>query len=85
MLTPAKTSVLRAFSTTGLVDRVGEGVRLLVRRTGAMSLSTSDHPIFVTPGQPGVFTQNTSGAGPGSILDANSALVSEQNPISRVT
>ncbi len=63
-----------------VADRVDESLPLLVRRTDAQSISVSE-PVFVTTARPGVFTQDASGRGPGTIQDINFQIVSAANPV----
>ena len=61
-----------------VADRVNESLPLLVRRTDAQSISVSQ-PVLVTSARPGVYTQNASGAGPGSIQDVSFQLITPAN------
>ena len=63
-----------------LADRLNESLPLLARRTDAASLSVSE-PVLVTVARPGVFTQNASGSGPGSIQNANFQIVTPTRPV----
>ena len=63
-----------------VADRVDESLPLLVRRNDAQSISVSE-PVFVTTARPGVFTQDASGRGPGTIQDINFQIVSAANPV----
>jgi len=49
-----------------VADRLNESLPLLARRTDTASLAMPE-PVLVTAARPGVFTQNGSGGGPGSI------------------
>ena len=60
-------------------DRINESLPLLVRRTGEQSISVS-RPVFVTTARPGIFTQDASGTGPGSIQDVNFQIINAANP-----
>ena len=63
-----------------VADRLNESLPLLARRTDAASLSVSE-PVLVNAARPGVFTQNGSGSGPGSIQNANFQIVTPANPV----
>ena len=63
-----------------LADRLNESLPLLVRRTDLGSVTLSE-PVFLTGFRPGVYTQNASGSGPGSIQDLGFQLVTEANPV----
>ena len=63
-----------------LADRLNESLPLLARRTDAASLSVSE-PVLVTAARPGVFTQNASGGGPGSVQNVNFQIVTPARPV----
>ena len=63
-----------------VADRLNESLPLLARRTDAASLSVSE-PVLVNAARPGVFTQNGSGSGPGSIQNANFLIVTAAGPV----
>ena len=64
-----------------LEDRVNESLSFLVRRTDLGSVALSE-PLFINGARPGVYTQDASGAGPGSIQDLGFQLITAQNPVS---
>ena len=61
-------------------DRLNESLPLLALRTDAGSLAVPE-PVLVTAARPGVFTQNGSGGGPGSIQNANFQIVAPARPV----
>ena len=63
-----------------VTDRLNESLPLLALRTDAASLSVSE-PVLVTVARPGVFTQNGSGGGLGSIQNANFQIVAPARPV----
>ena len=63
-----------------VADRLNESLPLLARRTDAGSLSVSE-PVLVTVARPGVFTQNASGSGPGSVQNVNFQIVTPARPV----
>ena len=63
-----------------LADRLNESLPLLARRTDAASLSVSE-PVLVTVARPGVFTQNASGSGPGSVQNVHFQIVTPTRPV----
>ena len=60
-------------------DRLNESLPLLARRTDTASLAVSE-PVLVTAARPGVFTQNGSGSGLGSIQNASFQIVTPARP-----
>ena len=62
-----------------VADRLNESLPLLVRRTDTASLGVSE-PVLVTAARPGVFTQNASGSGLGSIQNASFQIVTPARP-----
>ena len=63
-----------------LANRLNESLPLLVRRTDLQSLALSE-PVIVIGARPGVYTQDASGSGPGSIQDINFQLVTTENSV----
>ncbi len=61
-----------------LADRVNESLPLVVRRGSSLSFP---EPVLLVGARPGGYTQNTSGAGAGSILDLGFQLVTAENPV----
>ena len=62
-----------------LADRLNESLPLLARRTDAATLAVPE-PVLVNVARPGVFTQNASGGGPGSIQNVNFQIVTPARP-----
>ena len=77
----SRATQVNAIVSFELADRVNESLPLLARRTDTNAVSMSE-PVLVTAARPGVFTQNASGSGPGSIQDIGFQLVTEANPVS---
>ena len=63
-----------------VAGRLNESLPLLARRTDTASLAMPE-PVLVTAARPGVFTQNGSGGGPGSIQNANFQIVAPARPV----
>ena len=61
-------------------DRLNESLPLLALRTDAASLAVPE-PVLVTAARPGVFTQNRSGSGLGSIQNTNFQIVVPARPV----
>ena len=63
-----------------VADRLNESLLLLARRTDTASLAMPE-PVLVTAARPGVFSQNASGSGPGSIQNASFQIVTPARPV----
>ena len=64
-----------------LENRVNESLSFLVRRTDLGSVALSA-PLFINDARPGIYTQDASGGGPGSIQDVGFQLITAENPVS---
>ena len=68
---------VNAILPSELADRVNESLPLVVRRGTSLSFPEN---VVLSAAQPGAYTQNASGTGPGSILDLDFQNVTADNP-----